>query len=172
MYTSRPWTPTPLRIEGLESVRGTSQGECCQCDNVANSQSQFPMERACILKMGWMKWQLATLELATFSHWQHLSTNGYKWGDTPLTLLFLPPISLFSVTFLILDCFGAYYSESAALKSSARRCAWAARTCASASLLPRSSARRYRHKLGYSTGWRLPLARASPLTFWPQAPDS
>jgi hypothetical protein len=43
---------------------------------------------------------------------------GIKWGDTPLALLFLSPISMFSCTFLIFNSCGAYYSETAAIESS------------------------------------------------------
>ena len=42
-----------------------------------------------------------------------------KWGGTPLVLLFLSPIPMFSFTFLI-SRWCVYYSETATLKSSAR----------------------------------------------------
>ena len=43
-----------------------------------------------------------------------------KWGDTHLALLFLSPISLFSVTFLIFNDFGHIYNETATPKSTSQ----------------------------------------------------
>ena len=45
------------------------------------------------------------------------AANMIKWGYTQLALLFLSPISLLSASFLIFNCFGTYYSETATPKS-------------------------------------------------------
>ena len=60
------------------------ENECCQCENIANSQFQFSMGAFshsfrkfdyCQEKERRLKWQLATLKLATLPYWQHSTTT-------------------------------------------------------------------------------------------------